>query len=88
MSGRLFPRDEPSSWDPGRSLGIIGLIFSVSGVFFFAVALIGAVICTVALLRSRKAGFLNKFAIVGIVVGLAFVAINAYLFFFTSAPGS
>jgi hypothetical protein len=49
--------------DPGKTLGIIGLVLS------FFTALIGMIISIVALLRSRKAGFKNTPAIAGIVIG-------------------
>lgn len=85
--GSPFPAEEAPAWDPGRSLGIIGLIFSLSGIFCFVPGLVGAVICTVALLRSRRAGQLNKFAVAGIAVGLAFVVINTLLFLYAPLPG-
>ncbi len=84
----LFPRDDPAPpWDPGRSTGIVGLIFSLSGVFCFIPGLIGAVICIIAFVRSRKAGFRNTYALVGIIVGLAFPLINVLLFLYAPVPG-
>lgn len=53
----------PVPVDPGRTLGIVGLVLSVF------TALIGLVVSIVALRRSRKAGFKNGFALAGVVVG-------------------
>ena len=79
--------DPPPPWDPGRSTGIVGLIFSLSGVFCFIPGLVGAVICIIAFLRSRKAGFRNAYALVGIIVGFAFPVINVLLFLYAPVPG-
>lgn len=53
----------PVATDPGRTLGIVGLVLSV------VTALIGLVVSIVALRRSRRAGFKNGFALAGVVVG-------------------
>ena len=83
-----FPSGEqPPPWNPGRGLGIVGLIFAVSGIFCFVPGLVGAVICIVALLRSRRGGYGNTYAVVGIVVGLAFVIANVLLFLYAPVPG-
>jgi hypothetical protein len=83
------PQDRPRPLDdPARSLGIIGLIFSVSGIFCGLVGLLGAIISTVAFVRSRNAGFANRWALAGIIVGLSFFALSAVLFLFfpTTVP--
>lgn len=49
--------------DPGRTLGIVGLVLS------FVVALVGLVVSAIALRTSRRAGFRNGFALTGVVVG-------------------
>ena len=50
--------------DPGRTLGIIGLVLS------FFTAVIGLIISIVALRKSKKAGFKNTPALIGIIVGV------------------
>jgi hypothetical protein len=53
-----------SSRDPFHVFGIIGFVLS-----FFAIVNIGALaISTVALVRSKKAGFRNRFALAGTVI--------------------
>jgi multisubunit Na+/H+ antiporter MnhG subunit len=65
--------------DPGRSAGIIGLIFSVSGVFCVFVAIVGIVVSSLAYRRSKREGFANRYALIGIIVGAAFAVVNLYL---------
>jgi hypothetical protein len=50
--------------DPGRTLGIVGLVLSV------VANVVGLVVSTVAYRRSRRAGFRNGAALAGIVIGL------------------
>lgn len=53
----------PPAGDPGRTLGIIGLILS------FFTALIGMIVSLIALRQSKKAGFKNTPALVGVIIG-------------------
>ena len=53
----------PVAQDPGRTLGIVGLVLS------FLTALVGLVVSIVALRKSRRAGFKNGFALAGTIVG-------------------
>lgn len=58
--------------DPGRTLGILGLVLAP-----FA-GLVGLILSLVALRRSKRAGFTNRPAIAGAVVGgIATVAVLA-----------
>jgi len=57
------PIAAPFVADPGRTLGIVGLLASI---FFSAV---GLFISIVAFRRSKRAGFKNGIALAGIVVG-------------------
>jgi F0F1-type ATP synthase membrane subunit c/vacuolar-type H+-ATPase subunit K len=54
----------PPAEDPGKTLGIIGLVLS------FFTAIIGLIISIVALRKSKKAGFKNTPALIGIIVGI------------------
>lgn len=53
----------PAATDPGRTLGIVGLVLS------FFTALVGLVVSIVALRKSRRAGFKNGFALAGTIIG-------------------
>ncbi len=50
--------------DPGKTLGIVGLVLS------FFTAIIGLIVSIVALRKSKKAGFKNTPALIGIIVGV------------------
>ncbi|MDF2991359.1 MAG: signal transduction histidine kinase [Microbacterium sp.] len=65
----MQPVSGPTSY-PGKTLGIIGMILA------FPVSLIGLVISIVALVQSRKAGYQNVPAIVGIIVGAGLVLVG------------
>jgi hypothetical protein len=58
------PVTSESSRDPFHVLGIIGFVLS-----FFAIVNIGGLtISIIALVRSKRAGFRNRFALAGTVV--------------------
>ena len=59
--------------DPGRTLGLVGMILS-----FFS-GLVGLIISIVALRKSKAAGFRNTFAKVGIIVGSVTTALGLTL---------
>lgn len=64
----------PVATDPGRTLGIVGLVLS------FVAAVVGLVVSIVALRRSRRAGFRNRFALAGVVVGGVVTLLYVVLF--------
>ena len=64
QQGYQQPYAAPPAEDPGKTLGIIGLVLS------FFTAIIGLIISIVALRRSKKAGFKNTPALIGIIVGI------------------
>jgi hypothetical protein len=51
---------------PGKTLGIVGLILS------FLVAIVGLILSAIALSQSKKAGFKNTPAKVGLILGIVF----------------
>jgi len=53
---------QPIEQDPGKTMGIIGLILA-----FVGVQLIGLILSIIAYRKSAKAGFKNSIAIVGII---------------------
>ena len=53
----------PAAEDPGRTLGIVGLVLS------FFTAIVGLVISAIALRQSKRAGFKNTPALIGVIVG-------------------
>jgi len=55
--------------DPGRTLGIVGLVLSI------VTSLPGLIVSIIAHRKSKKAGFNNVLAKVGIVIGAVFTAL-------------
>lgn len=53
------------SGDPFRVFGIVGFVLSLFAVLNFA----GLVVSIIALVRSKRAGFRNRFAFAGVVIG-------------------
>ncbi len=51
---------------PGKTLGIVGLILS------FVAAIVGLIVSAIALNQSKKAGFKNTPAKVGLILGIVF----------------
>ncbi|MDF2846505.1 MAG: hypothetical protein K0R97_487 [Oerskovia sp.] len=64
--------------DPGKTLGIVGLVLSILG----CTSLIGLILSIVALNKSKKAGYKNGIALAGIIVGaVLFVGLVIWLIF-------
>jgi hypothetical protein len=55
----------PGGENPGKTMGIVGLVLSFLG----CLSIVGIILSIVALSRSRKAGYGNGPAIAGIIVG-------------------
>ncbi|WP_051478373.1 DUF4190 domain-containing protein [Arthrobacter sp. H5] len=51
--------------NPGKTLGIVGMICAI----IWPISIVGLIISIVALVKSKKAGMGNGFAIAGIVIG-------------------
>ena len=64
---------------PGKTLGIVGLIVS----FFFAI--VGLILSAVALSQSKKAGFKNTPAKVGLILGIVFSVLGIIFWIFWGA---
>lgn len=58
---------------PGKTLGIAGLIVAI----FFN--LIGLILSAVALNQSKKAGYKNTPALVGVIIGAVLLAVSILL---------
>ena len=54
---------QPAAEDPGKTLGIIGLVGA------FLLPLVGLIISIIGFNKSKKAGFRNIPALVGIIIG-------------------
>ena len=63
-AGQPYPAEGPYAVDPGRTLGIVGLVLAIVASF------IGLIISIVAFNKSKAAGFQNGIAKAGIIVGI------------------
>src|SRR3712207_4911646 len=55
----------PAANDPGATLGLVGMILAIIPCTYF----IGLILSVVAFFMSRRAGFANQKALIGIIVG-------------------
>jgi hypothetical protein len=60
----------PPAQDPGRTMGIVGLILAIF------CSLIGMVVSIIAYNKSKAAGFKNNIALAGIIVGAVFFVLG------------
>lgn len=67
------PQPTPAAQDPGRTLGIVGLVCA------FLCSLVGLVISIIAYTRSKAAGFNNGIALAGIIVSAVSLVLGAFL---------
>ena len=76
------PAPAPTAADfPGKTLGIVGLVLAI------VAPLVGIIVSAVALSQSKKDGFENKLAKIGLIVGifLTVVVIVLYVVVFATA---
>ncbi|KRF07066.1 hypothetical protein ASH00_16090 [Arthrobacter sp. Soil782] len=58
--------------NPGKTLGIVGLVCSI----IMPISLVGLILSIVAMVKSKKAGMSNGFALAGIIIGAVFTVIG------------
>jgi hypothetical protein len=64
---------------PGKTLGLVGLILAI------VAPVVGIIISAVALSQSKNAGFPNKLAKIGLIVGIVLTVLGvAYLVVFAT----
>ena len=61
--------------NPGKTLGIVGLVCSI----IMPISLVGLILSIVAMVKSKKAGMSNGFALAGIIIGAVFTVIGIIL---------
>ena len=59
-----YPTPGPEAVDPGKTLGVVGLVLA------FVASFVGLIISIIALRKSKKAGFKNGIALAGVIVGV------------------
>ena len=70
------PTPAPTEADfPGKTLGIVGLVAAILA------PLVGIIVSAVALNQSKKAGYENKLAKIGLIVGIVLTVLYVVLYF-------
>jgi hypothetical protein len=62
----------PAANDPGQTLGLVGMILAIIPCTYF----IGLILSVVAFFMSRRAGFANQKALIGIIVGAVWLVLS------------
>ena len=65
---------EPVGDYPGKTLGIVGLVLAI------VAPVIGIVVSAIALNQSKKAGYPNKLAKIGLIVGIVLTVLIVILY--------
>lgn len=61
--------------DPGRVLGIVGLILA------FVIPVVGLILSIIGLTKSKAAGFKNIPGLIGIILNSTFIVLQVFFFF-------
>ena len=59
---------------PGKTLGIVGLVLAILA------PVVGIIVSAVALSQSKKAGYENKLAKIGLIVGIVLTVLYVVLY--------
>ncbi|MBD5786576.1 DUF4190 domain-containing protein [Cellulosimicrobium terreum] len=70
--------------DPGRTMGIVGLVLSFLG----CLSIVGLILSIVAFNKSKKAGYKNGIALAGIIVGSVVLVISIIVAIFLGIGAS
>ena len=62
----------PAANDPGQTLGLVGMILAIIP----CTAVIGLILSVVAFVMSRRSGFQNQKAMIGIIVGAIWLVLS------------
>ena len=80
------PQPAPAGDFPGKTLGIVGLVLSILGVFSYGgLAIVGLILSIVAQNQSKAAGVPNQPAKIGIIVAIIALVIGVILLIVTIA---
>ncbi len=60
----------PVAENPGKTLGIVGLVLA------FVANIVGLIVSIIALRKSKKAGFKNGFALAGIIISIVSIIVG------------
>lgn len=66
------PPPNPDAVDPGKTLGMVGMILAIIPCTYF----IGLILSVVAFVMSNRVGIRNQRAVIGIIVGAVWLVIS------------
>jgi hypothetical protein len=69
----------PPAQDPGRTMGIVGLVLSVIGLFCGISAIAGIIVSAIAMNKSKTAGFKNNLALAGLIIGVVSLVLGVII---------
>ena len=64
----------PAGDYPGKTLGIVGLVLAI------VAPIVGVIVSAIAMSQSKKAGYPNKLAKIGIIVGIVLTVLYVVLY--------
>ena len=64
----------PAGDFPGKTLGIVGLVLAI------VAPIVGIIVSAIALNQSKKAGYPNKLAKIGLIVGIVLTVLYVVLY--------
>ena len=71
------PQPAPAGDFPGKTLGIVGLVLAILGIFSYGgLGIVGLIISIIANNQSKAAGVPNQPAKIGIIVGIVTIALG------------
>ena len=77
---------QPAGQDPGRTLGIVGLVLSILGLGCGLSAVAGVIVSAIGLNKSKAAGYKNTLALVGLILGVVFIVLGFIITFTYTLP--
>lgn len=79
MATYSTPPGGPAAADPGRTLGIVGLVLAGTGLLCAPLALGGVVVSIIGFQRSKSVGIKNNLALAGIIVSAVLLVLGVIL---------
>lgn len=72
--------------DPGRTLGIVGIVLGALGLCCGISAIAGLIVSIIGMQKSKNAGFKNNLALAGIIVSAVMIVAGGLVGVFYTIP--
>lgn len=76
----------PPPVDPGRTLGIVGIVLGAIGLCCGLSAIAGLIVSIIGFQKSKNAGFKNNLALAGIIVSAVMIVAGGLINYFYAIP--